>query len=314
MQLRRLDPLANAGPYQRLSKSPVKSFSLTEAQYERVKAQRPDLLVTEGDGAVIGHPFRDLLEVHYAFPDVEAFRDRFEAMFNRVVGASSKTEAPRGLVIAFRDRPNRPVAETLFWGLALDEGQQWVEMNLVAVPEQPQPAEPVGDGHTLRDVTAADFEALAAIDAEVTGLPPLTAAGVGSILTDARLVRLVLSPSKGLVRRTGEAAAAAYVSLRTDPGGWGVIEALAIRPAVQQDLRRPLIDWCIAWLRNNGGRRVRMRVAIDDSAAIAALREAGFTPGETGLDYTRSVDPAEVTAKVDERKAHGTVIKFGDWR
>src|SRR3990172_5804045 len=167
MQLRRLDPLANAGPYQRLSKSPVKSFSLTEAQYERIKAQRPDLLVSEGDSAVIGHPFRDLLEVHYAFPDVEAFRDRFEAMFNRVVGASSKAEAPRGLVIAFRDRPNRPVAETLFWGLALDEGQQWVEMNLVAVPEQPEPAETVGDAYALQDVHETDFEALAAIDAEV---------------------------------------------------------------------------------------------------------------------------------------------------
>jgi len=306
MQLRRLDPLANAGPYQRLSKSPVKSFSLTEAQYERIKAQRPDLLVSEGDSAVIGHPFRDLLEVHYAFPDVEAFRDRFEAMFNRVVGASSKAEAPRGLVIAFRDRPNRPVAETLFWGLALDEGQQWVEMNLVAVPEQPEPAETVGDAYSLRDVSAADFEALAAIDAEATGLPPLTADGVRSILTDARLVRLAA--------REGESQPAGYVSLRTDPGGWGVIEALAVRSGAAASLRRPLIDWCIAWLRNNGGRRVRMRVAIDDSAAIAALREAGFTPGETGLDYTRTVDPAEVTAKVDERKAHGTVIKFGDWR
>jgi len=178
-------------------------------------------------------------------------------------------------------------------------------MNLVAVPEQPEPAETVGDAYSLRDVREADFEALAAIDAEVTGLPPLTAAGARSILADARLVRLV--------QRSGEAAAA-YVSLRADPGGWGVIEALALRPAGQQDLRRPLIDWCIAWLRNNGGRRVRTRVAIDDSAAIAALREAGFTPGETGLDYTRTVDPAEVTAKVDERKAHGTVIKFGDWR
>ena len=38
MQLRRLDPMANAGPHQRLLRNPVKSVSLSEAQYDRVKA------------------------------------------------------------------------------------------------------------------------------------------------------------------------------------------------------------------------------------------------------------------------------------
>jgi hypothetical protein len=73
-------------------------------------------------------------------------------------------------------------------------------------------------------------------------------------------------------------------------------------------------DWAIAWLRNNGGRRVRTRVSVDDSAQLAVLKEAGFTPGEVGLYLTRSVDKAEVDRKMEERKSHGTIIKFGDWR
>ena len=98
-------------------------------------------MAREGEGAVIGLPLRDFLEVHYAFPDIEMFVDRFAELFERVIGASSKQEAPRGLVIAFRDRPNRPAAETVFWSVALDQGEQWVEMNLVAVPEQPVPVD-----------------------------------------------------------------------------------------------------------------------------------------------------------------------------
>ena len=49
VQLRRLDPLANKGPYQRLLKTAVKSFTLSEAQYNRVKERRPELIVTEGE-------------------------------------------------------------------------------------------------------------------------------------------------------------------------------------------------------------------------------------------------------------------------
>ena len=128
MQLRRLDRLQTPDRYVRLSRNPVKSFSLTEAQYDRVTQERPYFVAREGEGAVIGLPLRDFLEVHYAFPDIEMFVDRFAELFERVIGASSKQEAPRGLVIAFRDRPNRPAAETVFWSVALDQGEQWVEM------------------------------------------------------------------------------------------------------------------------------------------------------------------------------------------
>src|SRR5438105_10011453 len=107
MQMRRLDPLANAGPYQKLMASPVKSVSLSEAQYSRVEAQTPRLILDEGTSRVIGRLYRDRLEIHYGFSELEPFRANFAEMFERVVGQSNKAEAPRGLVLAFRDRPNR---------------------------------------------------------------------------------------------------------------------------------------------------------------------------------------------------------------
>ena len=115
IEWKRLDPLANAGPYARLMKAPVKSITLTEPQFNRLSERRPGLIVMDGQAAVIGHPYRDFLEIHYGFPDVEPFRDDFAELFKRCVSASSKEEAPRGVVLSFRDRPNRSLADTIFW-------------------------------------------------------------------------------------------------------------------------------------------------------------------------------------------------------
>lgn len=306
IEWKRLDPLANAGPYGRLLKAPVKSFTLTEAQFNRLSESRPGLIAMEGQEAVIGHPYRDYLEVHYGFPDVETFRDDFAAMFNRCVSASDKGEAPRGVVLSFRDRPNRSLADTVFWSILLEEGPQWVELNWVAVPEQPEPEPTVAGGFTVREATDADRDAIAQIDGEVSGQPPLTPAGVDSIFGNARCLRVV-ADSAG--------AAVGFVSLHTEPGGWGIVDQIAVRPSALDSLREPLLRWSVAWLRNNGGRRIRHRVFVSQTEELALLRSLGFTPGETGLDYSRpTVDAVDVARQTEARKSHGTIIKFGDWR
>jgi hypothetical protein len=305
VQFRRLDPLANASVYQRLLKSPVKSFTLTEAQFDRVQERRPQLIATEGERAVVSVPYRDRLEVHYAFPEVADFRDHFGRLFDRSVGASSKAEAPRGLVVAFRDRPNRALAQTMFWSLALDEGKEWVEMNLVAVPEQPEPEDSLEGGYSVRAATTADFGAVADLEAEISGEPRLSSDGIASVFDHARWLRLVSG---------GDGKLAGFVAAHSEPGGWAVVDAFALKPEVEEQLREPLLRWTMAFLRNNGGRRLRRRVDLDQAADLASLRALGFTPGETGIDYTRAVDPAEVKAKIDERQAHGTLIRYGDWR
>jgi hypothetical protein len=304
VQFRRLDPLANAGPYQRLIKSPVKSFSLSEAQYNRLQEQRPQFLVREGDGAVLAFPYRDYIEIHYAFPDVESFRDHFTELFNRCLGAVTREDGPRGVVLSFRDRPNRSLANTLFWSLALEEGEQWVEMNWIAVPEQPEPGDVISEGTRVREAGEADRSAIARLDGEAAGQPPLSDSAVDGLFENSRSLHVVEGASGPL----------AYVALRGEPGGWGVIDHVALKPDAAAALREPLMRWTVAWLRNHGGRRIRRRVYTRDAEDLALLRNLGFTAGETGVDYTRPTDASEVRSKIDERQAHGTLIKFGDWR
>jgi hypothetical protein len=305
VQFRRLDPLANAGPWQRLSKSPIKSFTITEAQHDRVLANRPQLIASGRDFAVIAQPYLDYLEIHYAFPEVEVFRDNFGELFNRSVGASSKAEAPRGLVIAFRDRPNRALAQMIFWGLALDEGPEWVEVNQVAVSEQPEPENTLDGGYTVREATPEDAAAIADIEAEASGQPLLSAGGIASVYDNARWLRIVSS---------SDGTPVGVMAAHSEPGGWAVMDLVALRDSVREALREPLMRWTIAFLRNNGGRRQRRRLHMDRTVDLALLRSLGFTPGETGLDYTRPVDPDEVRSKIEERQGHGSLIKFGDWR
>jgi hypothetical protein len=283
----------------------VKSFTISEEQYQLVEQRRAELIVIDGESVVMGRPHRDFLEVHYAFPEVEAFVYKFKPMFERMTAASSKAEAPRGVVLAFRDRPNRPKAEQLFWESALEEGKHWVEADYNAVPEQPEPENAIAGGYTVREATPADRGAIADIEAESTGLPRLSEAGVDSVYESARWLRLVTD---------GAGKPVAWLGLRREPGGWGLIEELFILPSEVKAVREPALRWASAFLRNNGGRRQRRRVNLDDTEELALLRSLGFAPAESGVDYERPVDRADIQAKVDERQAHGTLIKFGDWR
>lgn len=301
---RRLDPLQNATPFQRLAKSPVKCWTLSEAEFERVRADRKPLFVTGGDFAVIGVPVGDRLEIHYGFPEVELFRDEFIEMCRRVIEASNSEEAPRGVLLSFRDRPNRVAAAQMLWALAFDQGDQWVEMNYIA-PEQPEPSDELAGGYRVREVTDADRDAIADIEAAASGKQRLTSAGLDSLLARARWTRIVTDASGKPV---------GFIAMGSESGGWGIIQQTSILPEHAEALAEPVLDWTIAFLRNNGGRRVRKQVSIDAPAELASLRARGFTPGETGLEFTRPVDASEIASKVEERKAHGSWITFGDWR
>jgi hypothetical protein len=305
VQFRRLDPLANAGPWQRAMKRGVKSFSLTEEQYERVAQHRPGLIVSEDESILLGRPYRDFLEVHYAYPEVPAFRERFKPMLKAALSASSREEAPRGVILGFRDRPNRPMANQLFWEAALEESRHWVEVAFNAVPEMEEPSNALDGGFTMRQAAPGDRDAIADIESASTGLPRLSAAGVDGLYDNARWL---------YVAEDASGKPAACIVMRREPAGWGVIDDVFTRPDTRDALREPMAKWALAYLRNNGGRRQRRRVYLEDDADLQMLRRLGYTPGESGVDYVRPVEDSDIQVKVEERKAHGTIIKFGDWR
>jgi hypothetical protein len=305
VQFRRLDPLANAGPWQRATKRGVKSFAIAEDQFDRVAEGRPQLIVSEDESILVGRPYRDFLEVYYAYPEVPAFRERFKEMLKVALAESSREEAPRGVVLAFRDRPNRPMANQLFWEAALEESEHWVEVEYTSVPEIEEPSNLLEGGYTMREAIDADREAIRSLEAEASGLPALTEAGLDSMYENPRWF---------YVATNAAGAPVAFVSMRREPAGWAVIDECLVLPAEREPLRQPLARWVLAFLRNNGGRRQRRRINLDDDAELQMMRGLGYVPAESGVDYVRPIEDADIQVKVDERKAHGTIIKFGDWR
>jgi hypothetical protein len=169
----------------------------------------------------------------------------------------------------------------------------------------PEPGNTIEGGYTVREATADDRNAISSVEADATGHAPLTGNGLDTLFEEARWLHLVSDASGTPV---------AYLNLTREPGGWGVITEARIRKEHVEALRKPLLAWAVAFLRNNGGRRIRHQVYMSDTTGLALLRDAGFTPGETGLEYTRPVEQAEIQTKLDARKEHGTLIKFGDWR
>ncbi len=305
VQYRRLDPLANAGPWQRHLKRAIKTFTLTEAQYDRIEEKRPELIIMEYDRVVVGQPLRDFLVMHYAFPEIGEFSDHFKQMFDRCTFASSQQEAPRGVILSFRDRPNRARAETIFWECVLIEDGHWVEMDHLSVPEQDEPGDAIEGGFQVCDATDADRDTVSRLDAEVCGLPALTPAGVESLYENSDWIKLVT---------TASGVPVGCLILRREPGGWGIIDQVFLLQAVRDQLHEQLLRWTVAFLRNNGGRRQRRRVYLDQNEDVALMRGLEFIPGESGVDYTRPVDRAEIERQIEERKQHGTLIKFGSWR
>lgn len=305
VQFRRLDPLANAGPWQRAMKRGIKTFTLSQEQYDRVAERRPELIVSDEDGVVLGRPYRDFLEIHYAYTEVPGFRDHFKPMLRQVLSASSRDEAPRGVLLAFRDRPNRPLANQLFWETALEESKHWVEVEYTSIPEMEAPGDQLENGFTVREATEADRDAVASVEAEATGLPRLTEAGLDSLYESARWLYLVHDASS---RPVG------VIAMRRGDAGWGLIDELFIVPEAREALREPLSRWALAFLRSNGARRQRRRVNLEDDDDLQMMRRIGYSPAESGVDYVRPVQEEDIQEKVEERKAHGTLIKFGNWR
>ena len=219
VQFRRLDPLANADRWTRVGKSPVKSFTMTQAQFLRLRERRPELVVTEDESCVVGFPYRDYLDIQYGFQEVADFRDRFTDLFTKITEASTKQEAPRGVVLSFRDRPNRALADPTFWGVMLEEGAQWVEMNSIAVPEQDEPADTIDGGYTVREAKAeSDGAAVADLEAALSGLPKLSDAGLASIFENNRTVRIVGDASGAPVALLGvrRAPAASHAAAQVE--------------------------------------------------------------------------------------------------
>lgn len=301
-EMRRLEPRRPDDPFQRAARAGLKAFWLNEGQFRRLQAERPDLVVEDARGILVGQP-RGSLVLHFAFDDAEAFRDGFPAMFERLAARVRPEDAPPGIFIRFADRPMRPYVEPILVAQAFRVEMDWLEMY---IPElaPPQPAEPPA-GYGIRPARAEDAERVMAVAGAAFRRSQWTADALRRWIGEEAPLRVAVGPGSEVV---------GYVGLVLERGERdAVITDLAVHPDHRRrGLGRALIAVALGELHDRGARAVSLSVESENGGAIALCRGFGFKTGLGGVTYRRPTDPAELAQLLE--KDRGTYVKFGGWR
>src|SRR5690606_10874250 len=102
--------------------------------------------------------------------------------------------------------------------------KHWIEVEYSSIPEMDEPGDQLEHGFTVHAATDADREAIATVEAESTGLPRLSNAGLDSLYESARWLYVVNDAS---ARPVG------VVAMRRD-GSWGLVDEVFILPELRE--------------------------------------------------------------------------------
>jgi len=306
-QMRRLEVPERGGLYERAQRSLLRSFWLTREACEWLERERPQLVVAEERGILVGEPSGRQLALHYAFPDADAMRQRFPQMLERLLQGTNRAAFSEGVVVRFADHPNRPYVEPVLVGCAFRVRREWLEMVLAELPEVDLPPDELLEGIVLRPIATDDYEGVAALDKAAFGVRDHIVAhgGVAAMVEKAAEFRVAEGSRDGRL--------AGYLHLLVQPERTGEVAHVAVHPDFQRaGLGEAMMRWALACFRGRDLRRATLEVEVDNGPAIALYRKLGFVPRTTGLTYRRPIDEAEV--KKILKKQRGTYIKFGKWR
>ncbi len=297
-QLRRLDVATPSDPYRRAQRCPLRSIFLSEADFHRLERERPECIIVDDQAVLIGQPFRQTIDLQYAFPDRDAFARQFPAMLERFLAAVSQAEAPLGLRLRLTDRTSRPYLEPVLFAQAFELNREWMEMALFELPAEHAPADDIAHGFVLRPARPDDAETIAELDAAVFPTPAFTPDVVRDLVAQAPVLRVLEEPSSG--------RAVGFLRLRLHAPGVGYISDIAVHPDYQRrGLGEAMMRWALAWFRQEGLRRAALMVNVENAPAIALYRKLGFVFGKMGFDYRRPIDEEEVRQVLEKhRVAH----------
>ena len=299
-QLRRLTVPTPQDPFLKAQQGLLRSMTLAEAEFRTLEQEQPDLIVADEEAILIGLPNGPNIELHYAFPDRDAFVRRFPDMFKRLAAAADQEQTPLGFRFRLTDRTSRPYLEPVLSAHAFEVIREWMVMALVELPEGAPPADAVAPGYALRPARPDDAAAIAELDAAAFPTPVLSPEVVGDLASQA--------PALRVLEDVASSRAVGFLRLRHDAPGAGYIADLAIHPDYQRrGLGEATTRWALAWFRQEGLRRAALTVSVDNVPAVALYRKLGFTPQEMGLDYRRPIDEDEVRQVLE--KHSGTHIR-----
>jgi ribosomal-protein-alanine N-acetyltransferase len=315
-EMRRLEGPAAAGLFQRIQRSPLRNLDprfTPEADVARIEKEHPELVAAEEKGAIVLKPWGDWLWLVYGFADRDALRQRFPPLLERLLKglgvarlSGGQARWPDGVRVRFTDHPNRPFVEPVLMGCAFEVHDEWMEMDLLELPESGPPSPNVAPGYVLRPITEEDLPEYIELDREAFGAPR-------SMSLEAARGRLVAWDLFQVLVSEADGRLAGLLSLLRWPQATGAIDDIAVRPDLQRrGLGDAMLRWALAWFRQEGMRRAWLDVLLGNAPALALYKKLGFTPGTTGLTYRRPLDEEEVRRIRESQR--GTYIKFGDWR
>jgi hypothetical protein len=231
--MRRLEGPAAASLFQRIQRSPLRNLDprfTPEADVARLEKEHPELVAADEKGAIVLKPWGDWLWLVYGFADRDALRQRFPPLLERLLKgldvarlSGGQARWPDGVRARFTDHPNRPFVEPVLMGCAFEVHDEWMEMDLLELPESGPPSPNVAPGYVLRPITEEDLPEYIELDREAFGAPrPMSlealGAGGGWDSSSARLgkpLELALSQPAALRRP-------------------GAIDDIAVRPDLQR--------------------------------------------------------------------------------
>jgi ribosomal protein S18 acetylase RimI-like enzyme len=307
--MRRLEAPAAASLFQRIRRSALRNLDprfTPEADVARLEKEHPELVVVEERAVMLLKPWLDWLWLVYGFADADALRQRFQPLLGRLVKGLDPARWPGGARVRFTDHPNRPFIEPVLAGCAFELHEEWMEMDLLELPEAHAPSAQVAPGYTLRPATEDDLPEYVELDRlAFRARRPMSLEAARQTLASVDRFQVLVSKAD---RRL-----AGFVCLLRWPQATGAIDDIAVRPDLQRrGLGEAMMRWALSWFRLEGMRRAWLDVLLENAPALALYRKLGFTPGTTGLTYRRPVDEKEVRRILEGQR--GTYIKFGDWR
>lgn len=304
-QMRRLEAPKAGDLFEGGRSSPVRSFDLEREDFERLRQDRPELIAATQTGLMLIAPKGSRAWLCYGFDSIESFRREFQPTLQVLVNALEADEVQNGVFLRLTDLPNRPYVEPVLAASFFELRYEWIEMDLVDLPGEPIPSDEVVPGFVLRPAALDEYDAFGAVDAAAFAQDPWLPADFVEAVTHASQIRALEKRESG--RLVG------YVVLHLEVGHVGKVSVIAVHPDFQRrGLGEAMMRWSLAWFREQGMRRAKLNVRVDNPTAIALYRKLGFLPGRRGLVYRRPTARDELDAIASKRK--GTYIKFGGWR
>jgi ribosomal-protein-alanine N-acetyltransferase len=321
--MRRLEAPAATGLFQRIQRSPLRNLDprfTPETDVARLEKEQPELVAAEEKGVVLLKPSGDWLWLTYGFAHRDALRQRFQPLLERLLRgldaarlpgppvrqAGGPARWPDGIRVRFTDHPNRPFIEPVLTGCAFELSDEWMEMNLLELPEAGPPSSQVAPGYFLRPATENDLPEYIELDRRAFGAArPMSLKAAREKLASVSLFQVLVSEADGRL--------AGFLTLLRWPQATGAFDDIAVRSDLQRrGLGEAMMRWALAWFRQEGMRRAWLDVLLGNAPALSLYRKLGFTPGTTGLTYRRPLDEKEARRIMERQR--GTYIKFGDWR